>query len=147
MAHTIEELKEMKAKAEAARAAKAVKALADYEAKRLRHEAITIPEAEVNTGTTLGVDLGVVWLKSGDCVLVRKPVSIKFEKYQLKSISGKVDMSDIDALLAPPTLVYPPTLGELEKLQDEAPEVKFAAALVANRFAEVDQKSLEGKSS
>lgn len=143
--YTLKELKDLAAAAEAERKTK-LDALAESATyKRAYNEAVIIPKLERELNRVWGKDLAIVWLKTGDFAAVVKPKQLKFEKYQLCSISGKVELKDINEFIAPPTLVHPST-GELEAMGDEAGEVKFACALLAQRLGEVDQKTLEGKS-
>jgi hypothetical protein len=111
---------------------------------RLENEA-KLADIETETGKTLGIDLAVVWLKSGNMVVVGKPRQVIYEKYQHRAINNQIDAKTIDEFLAHPTVIYPDAL-HIETLWELEPEAKFAAALLAQRLCEVDQKSLEGKS-
>jgi hypothetical protein len=142
---TLKELKTMAATAATERKAKLGVFEESAAYKRATHEAITIPELEARLNRVWGKDLAIVWLKTGDFAAVVKPLQLKYERYQLCALAGKVEAKDIDDFIAPPTLVYPST-GELEAMGDESPEVKFACALLAQKLGEVDQKTLEGKS-
>ena len=113
------------------------------ELTRLENEARLV-DIEADTGLTLGVDLGVVWLRSGKMVAVRRPPQIRFEKYQLKSVNGDITPKDIDDLLAAPTVVYPEP-GFLEPLWSGESAAKFAAVDIVHRMCDIASKDFAGK--
>jgi hypothetical protein len=89
-------------------------------------------------------DLAVVWLRSGKCVILGKPLQLQFEKYELKVANSKIDAQAMDELLAHPTVLWPDR-GELERYADEDMSVKFACVTLARKLGEVDAKAMEGK--
>lgn len=143
--YTLKELKDLAATADKERQVKLDSFSQAAAYKKALHMAVTIPKLERELNRVWGKDLAIIWLKTGDFAAVVKPKQLQYERYQLRVISGKVEAKDIDEFIAPPTLVFPST-GELEALGDEAGEVKFACALLAQKLGEIDQKTLEGKS-
>ncbi len=127
---------------------KRAKKLQEYkdsvETVRLQNE-ILLGEIEERTGLTLGKDLGVVWLRCGEMIVVQKPQQLVFEAHQLKVTNGKLEAKDLDRLLSAPALIHPdPT--KLEVYAELEPEAKFAAAELACQLCAVAQKDLGGKS-
>lgn len=140
---SVEDLK-AKIAAGAAKRAKKVAASVDAAAqKRLENEARLV-DIEDETGLTSGVDLGVVWCRSGEMVVVRKPPALKYEKYVLACTNGKITARDVDDLLAAPTVLHP-VAGQTEALWEREPAAKMAAAEIAQRLYEIASKDFEGK--
>lgn len=138
-----EELK-LKIAAGAAKRAAKVSASTDAAAlKRLENEAKLV-DIEEETGLTYGVDFGVVWCRSGEMAVVRKPPALKYEKYVLACTNGKITTKDVDDLLAAPTMLYP-VAGQTEQLWEKEPGAKMAAAELAQRLYEIASKDFEGK--
>jgi len=132
------------------RAAK-LKDLADGANRQRELNEEKLGEIEEQTGKTLGHDLGVVWLPTGNMIVVQQLEPLRYEKYGRKINVAVVnnlaiDPQDIDGVLKSPTLVYP-TGAELENwLSDPGcKDAKEAAAAVAVNISGRSGADFEGK--
>lgn len=147
---TKEEIKALEDKLAAGRAARKERldARADeVKVRRLENEVLLI-ELEQKTGYTLGLDMGVVWLTSGDMVVVHKPQLLPYERYVTRLVDAPAsDRSMLaDELLKSEGCVVHPDLSKLESLNDEHGDAKLAAANLAARMHDVQSVDYRGKS-
>jgi hypothetical protein len=121
--------------------------LASYEqqARRKRLENQVILATLEESGKLVGRDLGVVWLPTGDMIVLKKPTQLAFESYQLKGINGEITAKDLHDYVTP-TIVHPANPIEQERLYELAPSAKLACGNLATSMCEVASKNLEGKS-
>lgn len=113
--------------------------------KRLDNELLLV-DIEQENSLTLGVDLGVVWLPTGDMVAVRKPDYVDYDKY-IEAINESKPAERpalVDELLKSCVLV--PTMQKLDQLCDVCGDVKRASVNIAIHMHDVARATLEGKS-
>jgi len=137
-----DDLRQKIAEGKARRAAK-TKALATSAADRREENEARLIDLEVEHDLTLGVDLGVVWCRSGDFVAIKKPDLLAHERYVLKCANGAVTTQDVDRYLE--NAILWPAKGHQEALWRAEPQAKIAACEVAQAMCEVQEKVIAGK--
>ena len=111
---------------------------------RLDNE-LLIAELEAKNHLTLHIDMGVVWLTSGDMIVVQKPEYTGYERYQLKLAEHKTieELPPIVDEFLKICLIHP-TMQEIEsKLISINGDCKSAAVNLAARMHDI--KGVTGK--
>lgn len=114
--------------------------------RRLENE-VKLGEIEEQTGKTIGIDLGVVWLRNGGMIVVRHPGQLAYEKYQISA--GPLATAESMHTYAKAAVLSPDPKTEgaayLDALEAE-PGALLSVVRVANALCEGQQEVIRGKS-